>query len=106
LLYPVVAEGGMLAGVVRRAQLAEFCASEDVLDRNPVVCYPKEPLRVVVNRMVETGRTRLPVVENPNSRKLVGMISLNDLFQARVRNLDEERRRERVLRMRFPILSR
>jgi CBS domain-containing protein len=106
LLYPVVTEDGMLAGVVRRAQLAEFCASEDVLDRNPVVCYPKEPLRVVVNRMAETGRTRLPVVENRNSRKLVGMVSLNDLFQARVRNLDEEHRRERVLRMRFPILSR
>jgi H+/Cl- antiporter ClcA len=106
LLYPVVTEDGMLAGVVRRAQLAEFCASEDVLDRNPVVCYPKDPLRVVVNRMAETGRTRLPVVENRNSRKLVGMVSLNDLFQARVRNLDEEHRRERVLRMRFPILSR
>jgi H+/Cl- antiporter ClcA len=106
LLYPVVTDNGMLAGVVRRGQLAEFCASEDVLDRNPVVCYPKEPLRVVVNRMAETGRTRLPVVENRNSRKLVGMVSLNDLFQARVRNLDEEHRRERVLRMRFPILSR
>ena len=36
------------------------------------------------------------------SRKLVGMLSLDDLLKARVRNLEEERRRERVLRIRVP----
>jgi hypothetical protein len=36
------------------------------------------------------------------SRKFAGMISLDDLLKARVRNLDEERRRERVLRIRVP----
>jgi hypothetical protein len=38
-------------------------------------------------------------------RKLVGMISLNDLLKARVRSLEEERLRERVLRLRllFPL---
>jgi chloride channel protein, CIC family len=29
----------------------------------------------------------------------VGIVSLNDLLKARSRNLDEERRRERVLRL-------
>jgi len=32
----------------------------------------------------------------------VGIISLEDLLHARVRNLEEERRRERVLRIHFP----
>ena len=36
------------------------------------------------------------------SRKLVGILSLDDLLKARIRNLDEERRRERVLRIRVP----
>jgi CIC family chloride channel protein len=76
-----------------------------LLHVQPAVAYPDEPLRTVVYRMAETGFTRLPVVERDDPRKLVGMISLNDLLKARVRSLDEERRRERVLRMRllFPI---
>ena len=53
--------------------------------------------------MAETGLTRMPVVDRENPRKLVGMISLTDLLRARTRNLEEERRRERVLRLRlFP----
>jgi chloride channel protein, CIC family len=41
------------------------------------------------------------VVENGNG-KLAGMISLHDLLLARVRNLNEERHRERVLQLRLP----
>lgn len=43
--------------------------------------------------------TRLPVVERAHPRRLVGMVSLDDLLKARTRNLEEERRRERVLRL-------
>ncbi|HZS77917.1 MAG TPA: chloride channel protein [Ktedonobacteraceae bacterium] len=73
----------------------------------PVVAYPDEPLRAVVYRMAETGFTRFPVVARDNPRKLLGMISLNDLLKARVRSLEEERRRERILRLRllFPFQS-
>jgi CBS domain-containing protein len=52
--------------------------------------------------MAETGRTRFPVIDDENSRKVVGIISLEDLLHARVRNLEEERRRERVLRIHLP----
>src|SRR5262249_4675537 len=67
--------------------------------------YPDEPLRVVVNRMAEKGVTRLPVVEHENHRKLIGMISLKDLLAARVHNLEQEERRERILPLRliFPM---
>jgi CBS domain containing-hemolysin-like protein len=47
----------------------------------------------------------MPVVEN-ESGKLVGMISLRDLLLARVRNLNEERSRERLLQLRLPFRSR
>ena len=51
--------------------------------------------------MAETGLTRFPVVDRDN-RQLLGMISLDDLLLARVRNNNEEHRRERVLRLRLP----
>jgi len=70
-----------------------------------VVAYPDEPLRVVVYRMAETGLTHFPVVERGDERKLLGMIGLRDLLSARTRNLAEERDRERVLRVRLPILG-
>ena len=58
--------------------------------------------------MAETGLTRLLVVEPNDPRKLVGIVSLNDLLKARVRSLEDERRRERVLSVRlfFPLGSR
>jgi CBS domain containing-hemolysin-like protein len=46
--------------------------------------------------------TRFPVVDRGEPRKLIGMVSLSDLLAARARNLDEERRRERVLRLHLP----
>jgi CBS domain-containing protein len=74
-----------------------------VRDR-PTVAYPDEPLRVIVHRMAETGITRFPVVERGPSRRIVGMISLEDLLKARTVNLEAERRRETVRRVRvaFP----
>jgi CBS domain-containing protein len=52
--------------------------------------------------MAETGLTRFPVVERA-SRRLVGMISLEDLLKARALNLDAEQRRERVLGTRISL---
>ena len=62
-----------------------------------MIAHADEPLRVVINRMAETGRTDLPVVDSLNPRKLVGRITLRDMLKARVRHLEEEQRRERVL---------
>src|SRR2546430_16009613 len=65
-----------------------------------VKAFPDEPLRAVVYRMAEKGITRMPVVE-PSSGRLLGLISLTDLLKARARHLEEERRREQVLSLRF-----
>ncbi|HTA42025.1 MAG TPA: chloride channel protein [Bryobacteraceae bacterium] len=106
-LFPVVDSERHVKGVVTRRQLRELMESRAInaslgeVLRDPVVAYPDEPLRVVVHRMAETGFTRLPVVET-GTRKLAGMISLRDLLQARVRNLNEERNQERVLQLRLP----
>ena len=106
-LFPVVDNEKRLKGVVTRKELRALMDSPalnaalgDVV-REPVTAHEDEPLRVVVFRMAETGFTRLPVVE-ADTRKLVGMVSLHDLLLARVRNLNEERQRERVIKLRLP----
>jgi CIC family chloride channel protein len=109
-LFPVVDGERRVSGVITRKQLRALTqsalpeASLGHLVRDPVAANPDEPLRVVVFRMAETGLTRMPVIDN-ESGKLVGMISLDDLLLARVRNLTEERHRERLLELRFPFRS-
>ena len=113
-LYPVVDAGGNLTGVVTRHELEELAQHggelpfTDLVRRNPAIAHPDEPLRVVVSRMAQTGRTRFPVVERGEHRKFVGMISLDDLLKARIINLEAERRRERILpfHLLFPFRSR
>jgi CIC family chloride channel protein len=109
-LYPMIDGEKRLHGVATRKHVAELLADSshsgaklaELASSNPVVAYPDESLRVVVYRMAETGFTRMPVVDRGDSRKLVGIVSLEDLLHARTRNLTEERTRERVLRIRLP----
>jgi H+/Cl- antiporter ClcA/predicted transcriptional regulator len=107
-LYPVIDAERQLRGVVTRQDLRKLTDSGDArvslgdVLRKPIVASSDEPLRAVVFRMAETGFTRMPVVEDG---RLAGMVSLHDLLMARVRNLHEERTRERVLRLRLPFGS-
>jgi H+/Cl- antiporter ClcA len=106
-LLPIVDADGRLVGVLTRSDVRRAleehpndCAAVTLgqLARpNPVEAHPNEPLRIVVNRMADTGITRFPVVENSDSRKLLGIVALSDLLKARAHQLDEEYHRERVL---------
>jgi CBS domain-containing protein len=109
-LIPVVNADVQLVGVITREAMrnavkyAKESASGqtlgDLARKDTIAAYPDEPLRVVVYRMAEHGLTRLPVVD-PTTRKLLGLVSLNDLLKARARHLEEERRRERTLSFKF-----
>jgi H+/Cl- antiporter ClcA len=77
-------------------------ASQSHAKQRGVNAYLDDPLRVVVYRMAETGLTEMPVVDRADTRKVIGVISLSDLLRARTRDLEEERRRERILRFRLP----
>jgi CIC family chloride channel protein len=113
-LYPVVDEEKTLIGVITRHSLQQIQREgvaraqplSELANRDPVVAYAGEPLRVVVNRMAQTGFTRFPVVEQEDTRKLVGMVSLDDLLRARTRSIEEELHRERVLRIHLPFAQR
>jgi H+/Cl- antiporter ClcA/CBS domain-containing protein len=113
-LYPVVDAERRMLGVVTRGELQKLVRTlpadgrplAAMLRKEPVVAYPDEPLRVVVYRMAELSLTRFPVVDRSDDRKLIGIVSLSDLLAARARNLQEERRRERVLRIHLPFPAR
>jgi H+/Cl- antiporter ClcA len=109
-LYPVIGANGRLEGVVTRfdlRQLADRARTdpterlEKILRRDVTVAYPDEPLRLIAHRMAETGLTHFPVVERGESRRLIGMLSLEDLLKARMLNLEAERRRERIMHVRL-----
>lgn len=78
LLYPLVDDARRVLGVISRNQISKILEAKatnpglptlrDLVIQNPVVAYPDEPLRVVVNRMAETGFTRLPVVDRSDER--------------------------------------
>lgn len=114
-LYPVVDAAGYLLGVVTQSDIQKFVQEQslksndstlaELVRLDPVCAYLDEPLTVVVDRMASTGLTEFPVVERCDPRKLLGLVSLDDLLQARVRRLDEEHERERVLPLRlvFPM---
>ena len=113
-LLPVVNADGTLAGVLTRKDIRDRIDHEgdlalrrtlrEVARTNTSDVYADEPLRVVVYRMAETGFTRMPVVDRA-SGKFLGLISLDDLLKARARHLEEERRRERTLKLRFFLLG-
>jgi H+/Cl- antiporter ClcA/predicted transcriptional regulator len=108
-IYPVVDNDDRFVGVVTRRDLRQTIQDEgvrpterklaDIVRYKPVVAYSDEPLRVVVQRMAETGLTRFPVVDREDPDQLVGTISLNNLLNARKHNLEAERRREKVLEL-------
>ena len=112
--YPISDAEGHLIGVVTQADIQKHIDEKtskssdtglaDIVQTNPPKAYRDEPLTVVVNRMAETGVTEFPVVEPSNPRKLLGLISLDDLLKARVLRLQEEQRRERVLPLRLVFL--
>jgi len=109
-LLPAVNEQAQLVGVLTRRDIRERLHRDgdsalqlsfgELVRSETVETYPDEPLRVVVYRMAELGVTRMPVVES-TTRKFLGLVSLNDLLKARARHLEEERRRERTLKLRF-----
>jgi chloride channel protein, CIC family len=107
-LLPVVETDGRFVGLLTRGDLRGL-AQEDatyqrtlgsLAHRQVVTTHADEPLRVVVYRMAEKSLTRMPVVDR-QSGKFLGLVSLDDLLKARARHLEEERRRERTLRLRY-----
>jgi H+/Cl- antiporter ClcA len=107
MLYPIVGAGDRLAGVVTRTQLETAVHTgagsqlvSDLVIRTPVVTHADETLRAVASRMAGNEVDKMPVVDRDDPGRIVGMISLTMLLAGRLKDLQEARDSERVLRLR------
>jgi H+/Cl- antiporter ClcA len=105
-LYPVLDEAGALAGLVTRQQLLDATLRngthsdvriDELIVRETVVGYPDMTLRELANLMAERQVSSVPVVDRKDPRRVLSVIALDQLLEARLRDVDEEHKPERVL---------
>jgi CIC family chloride channel protein len=88
--YPVVDGEGRLVGLVSRtdalrwqvAKKMEGQLGEWLSDASTLVVFPETPCGAVADMMVDSGSGRVPIVD-PQSRRVVGIISRQDLLKVR-----------------------
>jgi CIC family chloride channel protein len=107
-LYPVVDGEQHLLGVITRYGLAAMVNENKSgphtdLPHTPAefVAYPDQTLRTLAEQMAATHVTAAPVVDS-GTGKVLGILSTEDLLQARVRSWERENKQERVRRLRMP----
>ena len=107
--YPAVREGRLLAMLDRDcvARLAAVDALKTVgeaLATAPLPDYasPGETCRAVAQRLAAAGAERAPVVDDPVSLRVIGIVSRSDLLKPMRAQHEEESLRERVFHVMGP----
>ena len=102
-LFPVVDDGGALAGVVPHRALTDPPASArtvaDLLVDEPIVVRADDTLRAVASRFAEAAVGAAPVVARDDATRLAGIVTVEQLLDGRLRDLAEEHHRERPMRL-------
>jgi len=108
-LLPVVNCDGIILGVIswqdvlQKALLGDLTEKvDDCMITNIITAYSDESLRSIADSMAANRVGVLPVVDRYQKGKLRGLITQYELLTARDHILQEERKRERVLKM-WPI---
>ena len=100
--YPVIDDRGRLLGLASRTDAlrwqvsdrAEGTLGEALSDAATPYAFPETPTANVADMMVESGVGRVPVVDHA-TRRVVGIISRQDLLKVRERHRNAERVRTR-----------
>lgn len=101
--YPVVGKDDRLLGLVSRSDALRWQAergrdntplAEELSDASQPMAYRHSPIGEVADLMVETGIGRVPIVD-PDTGKVVGILSRHDLLKARGERRRAEFERER-----------
>ncbi len=101
--YPILDNDGNVLGLVTSSDLEKIPAldkiqnltAKDLIQRQPVIAYPYESSKIAADRMAEQSVGRILVLE-PDTKKLLGIVTRSDLLKARARHLQEESKRETV----------
>jgi CBS domain-containing protein len=103
--YPITDVNGRLTGYLSGRDLTKLARRTEGVRMSvgelapipKVVAYPDEPVRVAADRMAEADSDSIPVLDSPDERRIVGLVSRDDIFRARVLWFKEESTRERHL---------
>jgi H+/Cl- antiporter ClcA len=105
--FPVVADGA-LVGMADRTLLERVPSGECgkpvtafLSPARPEVAFPGETCRNVAARLAVTGLDRVPVVEDADTYRLLGLVSRHDLVKPLLSVFTEEREREQFRRVWF-----
>ncbi len=98
-LFPVLDDNDNLRGVVTRQQLVNAVGKTvaDLMITNPVVVHSDDTLRTVANLFAENHVTSAPVIDRQCTSTMLGLITIDQLLDGRLKDLAEERHRERPL---------
>jgi CBS domain-containing protein len=88
--YPVVDEQQRLLGLVSRGDALRWQVAnkkdgrlaESLSDASSLVAYPDTPCGEVADMMVDSGTGRVPIVD-PQNRRVIGILSRQDLLKVR-----------------------
>ncbi len=97
--YPVVDNAGRLVGLVSRTDALQWTVgraregklADALSDASTEFAYPETPCGDVADLMVESGVGRIPIVDH-QERRVVGIISRQDLLKVRSRQKSGEQR--------------
>ena len=103
--YPVVDDDNALLGLVSRTdalrwqvgeQARDISLAETLSDASLLVAYPETLIGAVADLMVDSGVGRIPIVE-PGTRRVIGILSRQDLLKARSAHRKSETGRARFI---------
>jgi CIC family chloride channel protein len=109
--FPVLAEDGVLLGVLTRHNILEDAHGGAVpvgrlLKRPPAVAFDNSSLREAADLMVSEGVGRLPVVSRTEPNKVLGILTRSDLLSAHARRIDENVQRHAAFKLPFVRIGR
>jgi chloride channel protein, CIC family len=104
-LYPVIDEQSALLGVIPRRDLVSLngrgsAPAGEVALAPRLVTYPDETLRELARRFASEHVTTAVVLEREDPSRVVGLVTVEHLLTAHLRDLVHERHRERFLQLR------
>jgi H+/Cl- antiporter ClcA len=99
-LFPVLDDDGILHGVTTRQQLvnAPDTTVANLMITNPVVVHSDDTLRTVADLFAEHQITSAPVIDRQHAPTMLGLITVDQLLDGRLKDLAEQHDRERPLR--------
>ena len=105
-LYPVLDDAGRLVGLITRQLLLGatlrlasqlHALIDDLMVRDPVVGFADMTLRELANLMAERQVSSVPIVDRGDMSKVLSVMAMDQVLEARLRDVDEEHKSERIL---------